>query len=384
MKLVSTLIVRDEADIVGAQIAYHLNAGVDFVIAVDHESQDGTTDILEGFARDGYLLRLPESGPVLEDAWRTRMARLAATEYGADWVIPADADEFWLPRHCGLRETLAAVPERYGVLGGLICHFVPRPDDGRMFAERMTTRLAQSAPVNDPTSPMRSSLKALFRADPDVTVLHASFWIKSEWLRPLPGWNLFDVLHFPCRSVAQWGRKTSRRGHADADKPLGQYVKGLEAVTGGWIDDLYQSLVVDGDALARGLADGVLVQDVRIRGALRALAFPGSESSAEEEPATAARKSSAGPASAAAAAAIRAAAEDTALYDANLVRFLRNVDSAAARADALERRSSGPVRLLKGLRRTLSSQLEADSGSTGPWRSRSAAAVGGPGSSATS
>ena len=44
MTVVMTLVVCDEADIVDAQIAYHLNAGVDFVIASDHESRDGTTE----------------------------------------------------------------------------------------------------------------------------------------------------------------------------------------------------------------------------------------------------------------------------------------------------------------------------------------------------
>ena len=39
-EFVETLVVHDEADIVGTQIRYHLNAGVDFVIATDHESQE--------------------------------------------------------------------------------------------------------------------------------------------------------------------------------------------------------------------------------------------------------------------------------------------------------------------------------------------------------
>ena len=111
MKLVQTLVVRDEVDIVDAQIAYHLNAGVDFVIASDHESLDGTTEILESYERAGQLLRIPVDGPVREADWRTHMARLAATEHGADWVINTDADEFWVSRRGTLKETLAAVPK---------------------------------------------------------------------------------------------------------------------------------------------------------------------------------------------------------------------------------------------------------------------------------
>ena len=53
MKLVMTLLVRDEADIVDAQIAFHLAAGVDFVIATDNRSEDGTTRILERYERAG-------------------------------------------------------------------------------------------------------------------------------------------------------------------------------------------------------------------------------------------------------------------------------------------------------------------------------------------
>ena len=99
MKLVMTLLARDEADIVDAQIAFHLNAGVDLVIATDNRSEDGTTEILERYAHDGHLHLIREEGDDLRQTeWVTRMARLAATEFAADWVLNTDADEFWCAR----------------------------------------------------------------------------------------------------------------------------------------------------------------------------------------------------------------------------------------------------------------------------------------------
>ena len=39
MKLVMTLLARDEADVVEAWLAFHLNAGADFVVATDNRSR---------------------------------------------------------------------------------------------------------------------------------------------------------------------------------------------------------------------------------------------------------------------------------------------------------------------------------------------------------
>ena len=127
MKLVMTLLARDEADVVDAQIAFHLHAGVDFVVATDNRSEDGTTEILERYQRAGRLHLLREPGDDMrQDEWVTRMARLAATDFGADWVLNADADEFWWPRGGSLKDVLALVPERYGLVRGCWRHFLPR------------------------------------------------------------------------------------------------------------------------------------------------------------------------------------------------------------------------------------------------------------------
>src|ERR671936_1814299 len=272
MKLVMTLLARDEADIVRDQIAFHLNAGVDFVIATDNLSQDGTTEILESYARDGHLRLIREDSQYLRQAeWITRMGRLAATDYGADWVIHSDADEFWWPRGESLKDVLASIPSRYGVVRALLRHFVPRPDEGGSFAERMTVRMSTSAPINDPRSLFRPNLKVVHRADPNVNVSIGTQRLIDSHLVPLRGWYPLELLHFPVRSVEQAERKYRHQQVAPGQTPSPYYDRVRTFLDEGRIADFYNELVVDDEALERGLRDGSLVVDRRLREALRAL-----------------------------------------------------------------------------------------------------------------
>jgi hypothetical protein len=70
MKLVQTLVEPDEVDIVGAQIAYDLNAGVDFVIGSDLDSRVGTSKILEEYEHRGALHLLREEGELVRSRRR--------------------------------------------------------------------------------------------------------------------------------------------------------------------------------------------------------------------------------------------------------------------------------------------------------------------------
>ncbi len=64
--IVLVLLVRDEDDILESMLAYHLAAGVDHVVATDHRSRDGTTDILRSFEQRGVLSYLRDDREVLE------------------------------------------------------------------------------------------------------------------------------------------------------------------------------------------------------------------------------------------------------------------------------------------------------------------------------
>ncbi|MGH2993837.1 MAG: glycosyltransferase family 2 protein [Solirubrobacterales bacterium] len=282
MKLVMAMKVRDEDDVLEHNLRYHRAQGVDHFIVTDNASTDGTTEILRRYEAAG-LLKLVEE-PATEDfrdqahRWVTRMARLAATELGADWVVHADADEFWSPVAGTLKQALAEIPDEYGIVLAPRPEFVARPDGPEQFWERMTVREARS----------RLRPKVAHRADPDV-VLHRGAHdvdierdeggvrhsgravmraVKSNrataedrlvWAPVFPA----RVLHFPLRSLDQYRRKieVTLRGGFD-DKAHDELRDEYEA---GRLPELYEGLVEDDAAVEAALREGRLVEDTRVR-----------------------------------------------------------------------------------------------------------------------
>jgi hypothetical protein len=277
VKVVMTLLARNEADIVDAQIAFHLHAGVDFVIATDNGSDDGTLEILERYARAGRLHLLQEEGEDMrQQEWVTHMARLAATDYEADWVVNCDADEFWWPCGGTLKDVLSLVPERYGVVRGCWRHFLPRPDGEANFAERMTVRLCSPAFPGDKSTIYHAHQKVAHRADPDVEIERGNHNAAGRALEPLRGWHPIEVLHFSYRSVEQLARK-ARGGWLRTPGPEQTTEHQIlldEAYRRGQLEVFYAKQAVSDAELERGVADGTLAVDTRLRDVLRTLREP--------------------------------------------------------------------------------------------------------------
>ena len=273
MKLVMTLLARNEADIVDAQIAFHLHAGVDFVIATDNRSDDGTTEIFEKYARAGVLHLLEEHGDDMrQQEWVTRMARMAATTFDADWVINSDADEFWWPRGGTLKEVLCLVPERFGVVRGCWRHFVPRPAGDPIFSERMTVRLRTPAFPGDKTTIYHAHQKVAHRADPTVVIESGNHNALGLKMNPIRGWHPIEVLHFSLRTLGQVAQK-ARGGWVrnPTEEQVDYQLRLDQAVHGGRADSFFDSHVVTDGQLERGLTDGRFAIDTRVRDALRTL-----------------------------------------------------------------------------------------------------------------
>lgn len=99
------MIVRNEADIIGLNVRYHLMHGIDRLLIVDNGSSDGTDRVLRELSKDRRVQWASSPGPFRQAAMTTELVREAYLQ-GAEWVLPIDADEFWWAPRGNLRAVL--------------------------------------------------------------------------------------------------------------------------------------------------------------------------------------------------------------------------------------------------------------------------------------
>jgi glycosyl transferase family 2 len=274
MKLVMTLVVRNEADIIKANLDYHLANGVDFVIVTDHGSDDGTSEILCEYEKAGAARVLrEEERPHHQSRRMTRMAEMARCEHGASWVINNDADEFWWPQVGTLRDVFAALPDRYGQIIVQRRNFrplLPPPNDepGGPFYRQLVYRETDSPSIADVP-------KVAHRPRAGVVVAPGNHSIASACLPAVPAGGLLEIFHFPMRSYEQFERKVLQIGigyELLADRSPGVGEEQLDLLRlhrEGRLREHYNALALDREALFEGLRTGAIVCDRRLSDFMR-------------------------------------------------------------------------------------------------------------------
>jgi hypothetical protein len=136
LEIAAISMVKDAAWLIAANIRHHAAAGVSRFLVVDHGSTDGTPDLLRRLAADVRLELFVYDGPFRQAEILTDLARYAFRT-GSDWVIPIDADEFWVCEGALLPEALGA--EEADALQVPVVNFVQRRDQRVSYERALLT-----------------------------------------------------------------------------------------------------------------------------------------------------------------------------------------------------------------------------------------------------
>jgi hypothetical protein len=222
VKIALTMVLGESDADLEQYLRFHRAAGVHVVVAAEGAS---AAEALEPFLGDGFVHRVESAQS------QTDLARVAADQLDADWVIPTSLEELWWPRGESLEDVLAVIPPRYGVVQALVRTFVggtepAKKEIGSIFASR-TVRTSLLGPDGADDGALTELLRPVYRAGPNMT-LDVDDWTLGGRRVPLRAWYPIEVFRYP---VAE---------------------------------------VVDRARIDAGLADGSLVVDTRLRDALAA------------------------------------------------------------------------------------------------------------------
>ena len=117
------------------------------------------------------------------------------------------------------------------------------------------------------------NVKVVHRADPSLEILRGSHDVRTD-MAMLRSWYPIELLHYPLRTYAQAEAKYAAwQPVLDSGIEVARHVdSAADAMRNGSFGSFYERYVLDDELLEKGLRDGWLVVDTRLRDVLRQLA----------------------------------------------------------------------------------------------------------------
>ena len=250
-----TFLVKNEADIIEQNILFHQQMGIKYFIAIDHQSTDGTLDILKSLQRSVDLIIIEKSDNQFQQSkWTTEMAHLAAKEFNANWIFPNDADEFWVPHNDrSLLSTLKKEVDdtQHTSIYTYRYNFLPesnhKSDSNPL---HFTCKVLRHVDYDRLNSPYALTLgktpgKSIFKAKGLVQVRQGGHSIKHA-MRSRKDTNSLSIFHYPVRSFQQFKNKVEGMVKATQNQAiLGPHtLPWIEAYRKNRLEEAYLKLTI--------------------------------------------------------------------------------------------------------------------------------------------
>ena len=219
MKVVATLLTRDEPDVVAVTIEHLRQQGIDHMIVTDNGSVGPARRVLESYAATGFVTVIDEpNDDYAQAAWVTRMARMAATDHAATWVINVDTDEFWVAkdRSKTLRGVIADLPPEATMVRAWRRNYVSVRGAKGPWHRRLVWR--DELTLSERGTPLAP--KVFHRGDPAIDVSQGNHTATGSIPAVVLDSEPIEVLHVPMRSWEQFRSKIAMGGRAYENSDL--------------------------------------------------------------------------------------------------------------------------------------------------------------------
>ncbi len=286
--------VRDEGDILEANLRFHHALGVDHFVVTDNGSTDETPEILHRYAdaglahvinepdadlREGGAGWLTRHGPVgrhgargrLGDPHGRRRVLVAAARHargdacrdsgsGMAWWSPRARSSWDDPTARVRSPSRLTVRESRARLQPKVAH---RAEPDVVVLDRGGHDVALAGPGGDVAETLRPPGRPVHRTIRDAEGSDTAPAADETRLVWAPRWPL-RILHFPVRSSAQFKRRTEIAIFEGRFPDRGRFRRLREQFEEGRLEELYAELLWDDAALDAGIRDGRLVRDERL------------------------------------------------------------------------------------------------------------------------
>jgi len=279
-RLVMTLLVRDEIDIVRQNIDFHLSNGVDFVIATDNASVDGTKEALAEYQSRGVLHLIDEPSTDYSQAkWVNRMGQLAVDEHQASIVFHCDADEFWLANSGNLKTAfMQAAPAEVLKVKAVNIVLEDKAGEEKYPEDAVYSIVAPSKSkaieaVSNNRYLQRTHHKVMYAtkngylnvSQGNHRIVEAPKGLRVSKTRRI------SIMHFPSRGKDQFYRKVANGGSSLAEQGEvakgtgGHWRKWYESLQRGELESDYLSMVLSAEAAEKLQKMGVIRRENPVR-----------------------------------------------------------------------------------------------------------------------